>query len=162
MKGPWKALTFLAAVAGTALVLSTSALALTGATDPASPQWQASLGSATWSGGLNALYPGAANDTEVVPFTITNAGRSSQLLNSVGVSMMTASNGDAETTAGADIPGCRANWFTVSVDPSDRALPLHITAAAAYTGAVDLSMPDSGTNENACQNAAPAFTITAG
>ena len=36
-------------------------------------QWRATLGRATWSGRLTALYPGAANNTELIPFAEPDA-----------------------------------------------------------------------------------------
>jgi hypothetical protein len=162
MKGPWKALAFPAAVAGTALVLSTSALALGGGATPSAAKWKPRLGPATWSGKLSRLYPGLANDTEVFPFTVTNAGHSAQRLTYIRVSMMTRAGGDAETAAGADIRRCRASWFSVSVAPRDRPLPVNVAAGASYAGKVELSMRNSATNQNACAAGSPAFTFTAG
>lgn len=159
MKGPWKALAFLAAVAGTAFVLSTSAFALGGHANPA-PQWKPRLGTATWSGRLAALYPGVANDTEIFPLTVTNTARSVERLHSISVSLVTRA-GDAVTAGGADIRGCRASWFTISLDPHNRALPLKLASEGSYTGRIDLAMRDSGTDQNACERGAPAFTVTA-
>jgi len=160
MKGPWKALAFLAAVAGTALVLSTSALALGGGSTPTPAKWKLRLGPASWSGKLTGLYPGLANDTEIFPFTIVNKGRSVQHLTSVSVSISTHAGGDAETVAGADIRGCRASWFTVSVDPRDRSLPVNVASGASYAGRIELAMRNSGTDQDACKAASPAFTLT--
>lgn len=161
MKGPWKALAFLAAVAGTALVLSTSAFALGGSPAAQPAQWRVRLGTATWSGKVLALYPGVANDTEVFSFTVTDGGRAVERLHSVTVAISSRPGGDAATSAGLDIRGCRANWFTVSLDPRDHALPLNLASGAAYTGKLDLTMRSSGTDQDACRRAAPAFTLTA-
>jgi hypothetical protein len=123
-------------------------------------QWGVSTGSPTWSGALTALYPGATNDTEYLPFTATNNGSGKQAVTSVTVSIPQKANGDAQTAAGADITGCQASWFTATVDAGNPALPDDIAAAGTYTGKVDLTMQDSGTNQNACQGAAPAVTVT--
>ncbi|HUA47752.1 MAG TPA: hypothetical protein VMA77_21115 [Solirubrobacteraceae bacterium] len=161
MKGPRKALAFLVAVAGTALVLSTSAFALGGGSAPTAAVWKLRLGPATWSGKFTRLYPGVTNDTEVFPLTITNGGRSVQRLTKVSASMMTRAGGDAATAAGADIRGCRASWFTVSVDPRDRPLPVKLAARASYAGRVALAVRATAANQDACEGAAPAFTVTA-
>lgn len=125
----------------------------------ASTQWSITEGSPTWSGGLSAIYPGAG--TEYLPFTVTNNGSGHQAVTSITASLPAKANGDAETAAGVDIPGCLASWFTVSVDASNPSLPANLAPAGTYNGKVDLTMQDSGTNQNACQNAAPAVTITA-
>ena len=126
-----------------------------------STQWGIAQGTASWSGSLTALYPGAASDTEYLPFTVTNNGKGHQAVTSITASLPAETNGDAETTAGVDIAGCQASWFTATVDSSNPALPANLAPAGTYTGKVDLTMQDSGTNQNACQGAAPAVTITA-
>jgi hypothetical protein len=118
-------------------------------------------GTASWSGTLSALYPGATNDTEYLPFTVTNNGKGHQAVSSVVATLPAETNGDAETAAGADIPGCLASWFTVTTDPLNPALPDDLAPAGTYTGKIDLTMTDTSTNQNACQGAAPAVTITA-
>jgi hypothetical protein len=160
MKGPLKALAFVAAVAGTAFVLSTSAFALGGGSGPTAPGWKLRLGPATWSGRVTGLYPGVSNDSEIFPFTLTNSSRSTQRLRSVTVSIATRPGGDTEGVGGVDIRGCRARWFAVSVDPRDRPLPAKLAAGASYAGKVELTMRNSSSNENACASASPAFTLT--
>ena len=161
MKGTWKALAFLAAVAGAVLALSTSALAVGGGSSHPQAQWKATLGRATWSGKLTALYPGATNNTELIPFMVTNASHAGQRLNRAVASIPETAGGDAQTAAGADIRGCRASWFAVVVDHADRPLPLELAAGASYRGKVDLTMRDSGTNQDACKGASPAISVTA-
>ncbi len=119
-------------------------------------------GTASWSGSLTALYPGAASDTEYLPFTVTNNGKGHQAVSSIVPTIPAEpGSGDAETAAGADIPGCLASWFTATVDSGDAALPADLAPAGTYTGKIDLTMTDTSTNQNACQGAAPAVTITA-
>lgn len=162
MKGIGKALAFLATVAGVALAVSTSALAVGAGSSPAHPQWRTSLGSIAWSGRLSRLYPGAAGDTELFAFTVTNAGQAKQRLSWVRASIPAAADGDAETARGADIRGCRAAWFTVSIDRGNRPLLARIAPGASYSGRVDLAMRDSRTNQDACRGASPAVTVAAG
>jgi hypothetical protein len=157
----WRALVVIVAAVAAALALSTSALAVGGGSSAAPPRWKIGLGSATWSGRLTMLDPGAANDIERFPFTLGNGGRASQRLRSVTVAIATAAGGDAETAAGADIRGCRASWFAVSLDPRDRSLPAKLGPGATYSGRLDLSMRDSAGNQDACEGASPAFTLSA-
>ena len=161
MKGTWKALAFLAAVAGAALALSTSALAVGAGSSHPQAQWRATLGHATWSGKLTALYPGATNNTELIPFVVTNASRARQRLNRTVASVPETGGGDAQTAAGADIRGCRATWFAVVVDHADRPLPLELAPGASYRGKVELTMRDSRTDQDACKGASPAIAVTA-
>ncbi len=155
----WRALAFLAGT-GAALFLSTAALAVGAGSSPPQAQWKATLGRATWSGRLTALYPGAADDTELVTITVTNAGHKAQRLSSVTASIRSQANGDAETAAGGDITGCRATWFTVSI-AHHSALSTRIAPRKSYAAQVRLAMRNSGTNQDACRGASPAFTVTA-
>ena len=148
MKRLWRALAFLAAT-GAALFLSTAALAVTSGSSPAQAQWRTTLGRATWSGKLTALYPGAPNDTERFAVTVTNAGHAAQRLSSVTASI-------APTAAA----GCRKSWFTVAI-AHPRPLPARIAPGGLYTAHIELAMRDSGTNQDACRGASPAFTVTA-
>jgi len=119
-------------------------------------------GTPTWSGTLTALYPGAANDTEVIPFTVTNNGNGHQAVTNVQISMPTESNGDAETAGNVDIPGCKAAWFTAAADSGNAALPSDLAPNGTYSYKVDLTMQDLTTTiQDACKGAAPAVTITA-
>jgi len=126
-----------------------------------SSTWAVTQGTPTWSGSLTALYPGASSDTEYLPFTVTNNGHGHQAVTSITASLPAETNGDAETGAGADIPGCLASWFTATVDSSNPALPSDLAPGGTYTGKVDLTMQDTATNQNACQSASPAVTVTA-
>jgi hypothetical protein len=115
-----------------------------------------------WSGRLTALYPGVRGDSELLGFTVTNAGHTRRRLTRVRASVAAAAGGDAQTAAGGDIRGCRANWFTVVVDRADRPLPVELLLGASYGGKVELAMRDSGTNQDACRGTAPAVSIAAG
>jgi hypothetical protein len=127
----------------------------------ASSPWGVTTSTPTWSGSLTALYPGATNNTELIPFTVTNNGHGHQSVANITASLPAQANGDAQTAAGADIPGCLASWFTATVDAGNPSLPSNLAAGGTYSGKIDLTMQDSGTGQNACQNAAPAVTITA-
>ena len=162
MHGSWRTLAVVAAAVAMALVLSASALALGGRSrSAASPQWKIRLGTATWSGRVTALYPGAANDVELFPFIVTNDGSSGQRLRAVTAAMATGPGGDVETAKGAVVRGCRTAWFSLSVHSRDRSLPAEVAPGATYAGQLDLSMGGSATNQDACRGSAPAFTVTA-
>jgi hypothetical protein len=125
-----------------------------------SSAWGVATGTPTWAGGFTALYPGATNNTELIPFTVTNNGNGQQSITNIAIAVPADGNGYAKTAAGTSITNCMASWFTAVPDPSNAALP-NLASHAAYTGKVDLTMTDSGTNQNACQGAAPAVTVTA-
>jgi hypothetical protein len=114
----------------------------------------------TWSGSLTALYPGAANDTELITFTVTNNGNGSQRLANL-TPAIPSTNSDAQTAAGAEIVGCTANSFTATLDAGNPAVPATLAPGATYTGKIDLTMQDTGANQDPCQGKAPAVTITA-
>jgi hypothetical protein len=159
MKGPWKALAFLAAVAGTALVLSTSAFALGGGAAPAPPRWRTNLSGAAWSGRVTALYPGAGTNIELRSITVTNNSHAKQRLVAVTASVRSA-GGNVQNAAGAEIRGCRASWFGVSVEHASRSLPTVLPPGDSYTARIAFTMRDSSSNQDACRGAAPAFTVT--
>lgn len=127
----------------------------------ASTPWGITTGTPTWSGSLTALFPGATSNTELLPFTVTNNGNGHQSVANIAAAVAADASGNAKTAAGASITGCLASWFTAAVDPANPALPSNLAPGGTYTGKIDLTMQDSGTNQNACQNAAPAVTITA-
>jgi hypothetical protein len=127
----------------------------------ASSAWGVTTGTPTWSGSLTALYPGAVNDTQLIPFTVTNNGNGHQSVTTVSAVLPHQANGDAQTAAGADIPGCLAGWFTATADSGNPALPTDVAPGATYAGKVDLTMQNVNVSQDACQGKAPAVTITA-
>jgi hypothetical protein len=121
--------------------------------------WTVATQTPTWSGTLTALYPGAANDTELIPFTATNNGKGDEAVTNVQISMPTI-NGDV-TAGGVEITGCKASWFNAAADATNPVLPSDIASGSAYTGKVDLTMLNVTTaSQDACQGKAPAVTIT--
>ena len=157
----WKALAFLAAMAA-ALALSTSAFAAGGGSSSSPARWRISVGPAGWSGRLTALYPGVRGDTELLLFTVTNAGQAKQRLGRAVTSISATARGGARTAGGAAIGGCRADWFTVALDRANHPLPVQLAPGASYRGTIELSMRDSGTNQDACKGASPAIAVAAG
>jgi hypothetical protein len=55
--------------------------------------------------------------------------------------------------------GCRAGWLRATVDTA--AHPA-ISPGSSYMGQVTLRMLDSGSNQDACENAVPAVEVSAG
>jgi len=124
-----------------------------------SSAWTVAAGTPTWSGTLTALYPGATNDTELIPFTATNNGKGDEAVTNVSITMPTL-NGDV-TSGGVEITGCKAAWFTAAGDASNPALPDDIASGSAYSGKVDLTMQNvTNASQDACQGKTPAVTIT--
>ena len=127
-----------------------------------STQWGIAQGTASWSGSLTALYPGAASDTEYLPFTVTNKARATRRSRPSRRRCrprptVTPNGGRKRTSRDASrLP------LTATVTARRRGLRrANLAPAGTYTGKIDLTMQDSGTNQNACQGAAPAVTITA-
>lgn len=165
----WKTLAGVIAISITILVLAAAALAswapgaITTLLSPrgsSAPHWQTRLGPPTWSG-LIGLYPGASDDTEYIPFSVTNTGGAQKALTTIVASIAKEPNGDAKAADGADIPGCQASWFTVSSATHGRILPADIEPGHSYTARIALTMQDSGTNQDACQDTSPAITLSA-
>jgi hypothetical protein len=165
----WKPLAAVIAISVAVLVLAGTALtswalgAATAFLSPgrgSAPQWETRLGPATWSGPVG-LYPGASNDAEYIPVSVTNTAGTGQRLTSITASIAKAPNGDAETADGADIPGCQASWFNISTPARGRVLPARIEPHHSYTGRIVLTMQDSGTNQDACRGTYPAITLSA-
>jgi len=124
-----------------------------------SSPWTVAAGTPTWSGTLTALYPGATNDTELIPFTATNGGKGDEAVTNIAISMPTL-NGDV-TSGGVEITGCKATWFTASADASNPTLPSDIASGSAYSGKVDLTMQNvTNASQDACQGKTPAVTVT--
>jgi hypothetical protein len=123
-----------------------------------SNQWGIAMSTPTWSGTLHALYPGASNDTELMPFTVTNNGSGNQGITSVQVKIPTI-NGDV-TSGGAEVTGCQATWFNAALDSHNPAVPADLAASGTYTGNVDLVMNDVNSSQDACQGAHPDVTVT--
>jgi hypothetical protein len=144
------------AAAGAAVAYFTSSGSGTGsATVGSASSFTVTPQSATGS----PLYPGAG--TTNIAYTVTNSGGGSQRLNSVTAAV--ASSGANVTQAGVAKAGCLAADFTATVhQPTSPAPPATLAAAASATGgSVDVTMQDSGQNQDACQGVKPDITISA-
>ena len=150
----------MAAVTGAVAYFTGASGSATGSgTVGTSSAWGVSMGTPTWSGTLTALYPGAANDTELLPFTVTNNGNGHQGIQNITVTMPTV-NGDVESSSG-EIVGCKASWFTAALDSSNGALPSDLASGGTYGGTVDLTMSNVSSSQDACKGASPQVTVTA-
>jgi hypothetical protein len=150
----------LAAVTGAVAYFTGASGSSTGTgTVGTSSQWGVAMSTPTWSGSLHALYPGASNDTELMPFTITNNGNGNQGLNSVQITIP-STNGDV-TSGGTEVNGCKASWFSATADSGNGPVPTDLAAGATYLGKVDLVMNDLNVSQDACKGAQPDVTVTA-
>jgi hypothetical protein len=99
------------------------------------------------------MYPGAGTST--VHYTITNNGGGYQNLS--GTTAALAKSGDDITSGGNDVAGCLASWFTVTNHSTSGDLAAHGTASST----VDLTLTDSGGNQDPCKGASPDVVINA-
>jgi hypothetical protein len=104
-----------------------------------------------------------AGGTETIRFTIANAGNGTQRLASVTPAIKADSaDGDAETSAGADVAGggCPANWWAVFDDSSNPALPVELAPMATYSGKVDVTLSTAAAQNTECLTASPGITFS--
>jgi hypothetical protein len=149
----------------TGLVVTVAAVAFFTGAD-GSGTGQANVGTSTaWSVSVNSgsatggpIFPGAG--TESIPFTVTNNGGGAQNLNSVSYAIAHDGSGNIEQS-GTPLTGCLASWFSASAHSGNPTLPDDIAHSGTYTGNVDVTMTDSGTNQDPCKNATPDVTVTA-
>jgi hypothetical protein len=115
--------------------------------------WTISVGA--FSGG--PVYPGAGTDS--AGYTITNSGSGAQALTSVTAAV--ASNSGNITQSGTPLVGCLASWFSAVAGAPTPATGVGIAPSGTATGTVNVTMSDSGTNQNICKSATPDVTVTA-
>lgn len=111
------------------------------------------------------LYPAAG--TTNIAYTVTNASSGAQELNGTSAAVASDASGGANSgdvlQGGTTVPGCLAAWFTATNhSPTTPAPPTDLAADASATGgSVDVTMQDSGSNQDACQGVKPDITISA-
>jgi hypothetical protein len=105
------------------------------------------------------LLPGSG--TQTINYTITNTSTGSQQLTSTSAELTADSSGNVfDTETNATAAGCLASWFTVTNNPPP-GLSLTVAGSASVTGAsVTVTMDESGTNQDACQDTSPQVTIS--
>jgi hypothetical protein len=124
----------------------------------------ASVGSSTaftvsvGSDSTGALYPGAGSET--LSYTVTNPSSGHQ--NLAATSALVAQNAAGDVLDnGAAVAGCKASWFT-AVNHAPTPLPQNLAGGATSSaGSVDVTMQDSGGNQDPCQGAHPDITVSA-
>jgi hypothetical protein len=135
-----------------------SPVVTTSPASPASPSTPTSPTSAsvpfTISGQTaGTLYPGGAS--EILPLTVANSGDATIYVTALGVALPASS-----------LPaGCPANGFQISQPSLPGAgvpVPAHasVTLSTLALGAASIQMVDTGSNQNACQSAPLALTLT--
>jgi hypothetical protein len=115
--------------------------------------WTVNIG----SGIGGPLYPGAG--AENISYTVTNSSPGVQALGATSASVASSTLGGDVTQNGVPVPGCSASWFTATNNPPSPQAVLGGQDSTA--GSVDVTMQDSGTNQDACQGATPDITISA-
>ena len=120
----------------------------------------------TFSTTGTALYPGSGSQT--VTYKVTNGSAGDQHLNNIAASISTdtaagANHGDAKDSAGNDIVGCLASWFSVPADGgAGHAAYVSLASAASETGTAVVTMPNNTVdNQDKCRTFSPAVVIAA-
>jgi hypothetical protein len=146
-----------------------AALAVAGAafayfTSTGSGNGSASVGSSTAftvavsSDGTSSLYPGSGSET--LTYSVTNPSAGHQNLSATSTAVASNVAGDVLHN-GTPVAGCKASWFT-TVNHAPTPLPQNLAGGATSTnGTVDVTMQDSGTNQDPCQGASPDITVSA-
>lgn len=148
------------AVLGIVAILATAGIAVAYFTSTGSGTGSATVGSATAfkvtvsaaTGG--PLYPGSGSEN--LAYTVKNEGSGAQNINST--SAVVASKGGNITQSGVEVAGCKASWFTAT-DSSPA--PVSLKGGESAPGSVEVTMQDSGTNQDACQGTSPDVTVSA-
>jgi hypothetical protein len=157
------------AVVGTmvAIIVVSASAAFAYFTSTGSGTGSASVGSAgNWTVTVNndttgKLLPGSGN--EKVGYTITNPNKGAQSFTTVTATVTAdpATGGVLDTNNGnAVVPGCQASWFTADAGATNPIAGTSIAKNGTATGTVTVTMTDSGTNQDACENVDPQITVT--
>jgi hypothetical protein len=143
------------------ILLALAAAAAAAAADrtahaPAPRRWMVSVTAPR----LDALYPGGPPVSIV--FTITSDRDDATLHRLSAEVAVDGDSGDVETSAGAPIPGCPAQWFTLTPAPGTPPPPVHFPHAGdAYRERIDLAMTDPPVDQDACRQGSPTVTVAA-
>jgi len=123
---------------------------------------QASVGgngawAVTFTGTSGTMYPGAGSST--LNYQVQNGGSGYQQLQSVAATVVADGSGNIEQN-GVSKSGCLASWFTAT-NNGPSGMPLDLGPGATTTGSVTVTMSDSGTNQNVCENVTPDVKVSA-
>jgi hypothetical protein len=149
------------AVLGAIAILAMAGIAVAYFTSTGSGSGSATVGEATAfkvtvsaaTGG--PLYPGSGSEN--LAYTVKNEGSGAQNVNATSASVASDEGGDI-TQGGEPVEGCKAAWFTAT-DSSPA--PVDLAGSESASGSVEVTMQDSGTNQDACQGASPDITVSA-
>ncbi len=142
------------------LLLGVTGAAIAYFTSSGSGNGQATVGtSSSWTvtqtSANGTMYPGTGSTT--IQYKVTNAGTGYQELN--GTTGVLATDGSGNVMSGGSaVIGCLASWFSVS-NTSPAAVDL--ASGASASSSLQVTMSDSGTNQNVCQGVTPTITISA-
>jgi hypothetical protein len=105
-----------------------------------------------------ALLPGFGTDT--IAYHVKNVSSGKQAVQNISATLNTNTSGDVyDTTKGQYATGCLATWFTVTNSPGT--LPDDLAGGATHNGSVSISLNDSGSPQDACQNVTPQILVHA-
>jgi hypothetical protein len=104
------------------------------------------------------MYPGQGSSD--VTFTITNDGSGNQAIESGQLTATILDDSGDITENGVAVSGCSASWFTPSVGTPVPGYGTSIAPAGTVSDTVTVTMTDSGTNQNPCQNRTPDVQLS--
>ena len=110
---------------------------------------------------MGDLYPGGPSQT--INFSMTNTGTIPETVNSVSIGVAEDTNGLVEATPGdpsSDVAGCYASWFTVNSSPVSVNTSIPAGGVVDWLNTASISMPQSPSDQNACQGATIGLTFT--
>jgi len=105
-----------------------------------------------------ALLPGGAAQSEGVYVANPN---NAQVQFTLHASLNTDGTGVYDGSTGAYVDGCKASWFTLTQTPSTGPFTLAANAAATQEITVSLALTETGSDQSACENLRPTFTVVA-
>jgi hypothetical protein len=156
------------AVVGTmvAIIVVSASAAFAYFTSTGSGTGSASVGSASnWtvtvkSDATGKLLPGSGSEN--VGYTITNPNKGAQSFTTVTAAVATATDGSGDVLDqnSAPVVGCLAAWFTADAGVTSPLAGTSIPKNGTATGTVTVTMTDSGTNQDPCENVDPQITVT--
>jgi hypothetical protein len=111
----------------------------------------------TFQATTGTMYPGCATCKSTVNYTVTNNGTGDQHLNTTTASVVSDGSGNVKSS-GTSVPGCLAAWFSAANNPPAAAT---LAPAGTSTGSADITMSESGTNQDACKSVTPDILISA-
>jgi hypothetical protein len=109
----------------------------------------------TFTASTGTMYPGSGTST--VHYTVTNNGSGSQHLNGTTAAVANDGSGNV-TSSGTSVPGCLATWFSVTNHAPAAAT---LASGGSTTGTADVTMAESGTNQDACKSVTPDIAVNA-